>query len=165
MRLSFMVILKITFSHKSRKTLNKNIIIRKYITADSETLIDIWQLASALAHPFLSKEFMAQATKDMRNLYLPNAQTWVVEQEGKTAGFISLLNNEIGGLFLEPSFIGQGLGKTLVDHCVSLKGPLIVEVFEDNKIGRKFYDRYGFVETGQYDHEPTGQRVLKMKMK
>lgn len=100
----------------------------------------------------------------MRELYLPNAETWIIEQNGKTVGFISLLENQIGGLFLEPDTIGRGLGKALVDHSVLLKGPLIVEVFKKNKIGRKFYDRYGFVKTDQYNHEPTNQVVIKMEM-
>ena len=76
--------------------------------------------------------------------------------------FIALIEDEIGGLFLSPFFHGKGLGKAMVDHAVTLKGSLRVEVFERNTIGRHFYDRYGFIETGRYRHEASGELTLKM---
>jgi putative acetyltransferase len=100
----------------------------------------------------------------MRNIYLPNAETWVLEEDDKPLGFIALIEDEIGGLFVEPSFHGCGYGKALADHAVALHGSLRVEVFEKNVIGRRFYDRYGFVETERYVHEDSGEDILKMAM-
>ena len=138
--------------------------IREYLASDIDALISIWLKASAVAHPFLTEEFMAQGTRDMRNIYLPNAETWVLETQGQPAGFISLIGDEIGGLFLAPASHGRGFGRALVDHAYQLKGPLCVEVFEKNSIGRRFYDRYGFIETGRYDDEASGQVVIKMSV-
>jgi len=50
----------------------------------------------------------------------------------------------------------------MVDHAVDLKGPLRVEVFEKNAIGRRFYERYGFVQEGKYRHEASGEMTLKL---
>jgi len=97
-------------------------------------------------------------------MYLPHAQTWVVEDSNKPIGFIAMIGNEIGGLFLDPSFHGKGFGKAMVDYIVALKGALRVDVFEKNTIGRQFYERYGFVETGRYEHETSGEMTLKMSM-
>lgn len=138
--------------------------IKKYRTEDTDALVLIWQSANALAHSFLADDFVAQVAQDMRNIYLPNAETWVLEQDDKPLGFIALVGDEIGGLFLEPSFHGRGFGKALTDHAVALHGPLRVEVFEKNVIGRRFYDRYGFVETSRYVHEDSGEETLKMAM-
>ena len=138
--------------------------IRKYRTEDTDALISVWQKANALAHSFLPDDFVAQVAQDMRNIYLPNAETWVVEDSGAPVGFIALAGDEIGGLFLDPSCHGRGLGKALTDHVVSLHGPLRVEVFEKNAIGRRFYDRYGFVETERYTHEGLGEVTIKMVM-
>lgn len=138
--------------------------IRQYLTTDTDALISIWRDANAIAHPFLSEDFVAQLGEDMRNIYLPNAETWVLEEDSKPLGFIALIGNEIGGLFLAPSSHGKGFGKAMVDHGSDLKGPLCVEVFEKNRIGRRFYDRYGFIETGRYEHEPSGQVTLKMSV-
>lgn len=138
--------------------------IRKYQTEDTEALVLIWQKANALAHSFLAEDFVAQVAQDMRNIYLPNAETWVLEENEIPVGFIALVGTEIGGLFLEPSFHGRGFGKALTDHAVTIHGPLCVEVFEKNAIGRRFYDRYGFVEAERYTHEDSGEVTIKMAM-
>lgn len=138
--------------------------IRKYKTEDTDALITIWDHAEALAHPFLSTEVRDQVRKDIRNMYLPNAETWVLEYEGAPVGFIAMIDKEIGGLFLEPSQQGKGMGRQMVDHVVSLKGPLKVEVFKDNKIGLPFYKRYGFEVTGEGAFGVTGDETFKMAM-
>jgi putative acetyltransferase len=138
--------------------------IRKYRAEDTEALISIWDNAEALAHPFLSSEVRDQVRRDMRNLYLPNAETWVLDDEGVPVGFISMIDKEIGGLFLDPSQQGRGKGRKMVDHVVAIKGPLTVEVFKDNKIGLPFYERYGFVVTGEGMFEASGDETFKMAM-
>jgi putative acetyltransferase len=40
---------------------------------------------------------------------------------------------------------------------------LEVEVFEQNKIGRPFYEKFGFKIINEYVHEQTNQKVLRMK--
>lgn len=138
--------------------------IRKYRAEDTEALISIWDNAEALAHPFLSSEVRDQVRRDMRSLYLPNAETWVLEDEGVPVGFIAMIDKEIGGLFLDPSQQGKGKGREIVDHVVAIKGPLTVEVFKDNKIGLPFYERYGFVVTGEGMFEASGDETFKMAM-
>lgn len=51
-----------------------------------------------------------------------------------------------------------------MDHAVQLRGPLDVEVFEQNAIGQRFYDRYGFVPVGKSCHDATGQLLVRMKL-
>lgn len=138
--------------------------IRKYQTEDTDALVSVWRKANALAHSFLKDDFVAQVVEDMRNIYLPNAETWVLEDNETPVGFIALVGDEIGGLFLDPSLHGRGFGKAMADHAVALHGPLCVEVFERNEIGRRFYDRYGFVETERYLHEGSGEVTIKMAM-
>lgn len=138
--------------------------IRKYRAEDTEALISIWDNAEALAHPFLPSEVRDQVRRDMRDLYLPNAETWVLDDEGVPVGFIAMIDKEIGGLFLDPSQQGKGKGREMVDHVVALKGPLTVEVFKDNKIGLPFYERYGFVVTGEGMFEASGDETFKMAM-
>ena len=138
--------------------------IRKYRAEDTEALISIWDNAEALAHSFLSPEVRDQVRRDMRSLYLPNAETWVLVDEGVPVGFIAMIGKEIGGLFLDPSQHGKGKGREMVDHVVAIKGPLTVEVFKDNKIGLPFYERYGFVVTGEGMFEASGDETFKMAM-
>jgi putative acetyltransferase len=105
----------------------------------------IWENANAMAHPFLPEAFVTQVKEDMRNVYLPNAETWVFEANGQPIGFTAMIGNEIGGPFLDPAQHGKGAGRAMGDHIVALKGPLRVEVFKEDAVGRPFYERYGFV--------------------
>lgn len=138
--------------------------IRRFKTEDTDAVMAVWQRAQDLAHPFLSQDVAAKVAADVRAIYLPNAETWVLERNGAPVGFIAMINTEIGGLFLDPELHGQGLGRRLVDHVVAAKGPLTVEVFKDNKIGVPFYQRYGFVQTGEGMFELSGDATWKMAM-
>ncbi len=138
--------------------------IREHNINDTDALIAIWEKANAFAHPFLSTEFVAFVKDAMRNMYLPSAETWVIESEGTPIGFVAMIGNDIGGLFLDPSHHGHGYGRAMVDHVVGLKGPLRVEVFKENKVGRPFYERYGFELVEEFLHEQTGALTLKMAM-
>ncbi|MDA9009540.1 GNAT family N-acetyltransferase, partial [Alphaproteobacteria bacterium] len=90
--------------------------------------------------------------------------TWVLEENGSPVGFIAMIDTEIGGLFLDISQHGKGMGRRMVDHVVTAKGPLTVEVFKENKIGLPFYERYGFVVIGEGIFDPTGHETFKMAM-
>ncbi len=136
--------------------------IRKYKVEDTDALETAWRNATKVAHPFLKEAFVEQEAEMLRKVYLPKAETWVVEDEGAPVGFVAIVGEEIGGLFLDPASHGKGLGRALVDHAIALNGPMWLEVFEKNLVGRRFYDRYGFVETGRSIHDATGEVLLKV---
>ncbi len=100
----------------------------------------------------------------MRHIYLVHAQTSVTVLDGSTVGFIAMVDDEIGGLFLHPDFHGQGLGRAMVDHVRPERKSLSVEVFERNAIGRRFYEAYGFEHVSNALHAPSGERVLKLQL-
>jgi|TARA_B110000438_G_C15656922_1_gene582086 putative acetyltransferase len=100
--------------------------------------------ANKIAHPFLSKSFVDQLRHDIPNLYLPTADTWVTDLDDKTVGFIAIIGNDVGTIFVEPALQGIVVARTLIDKAYSLHTTLEVEVFKENSIGRKFYSAYGF---------------------
>ena len=138
-------------------------VVRKYRDTDVEQVLSAWENTQALAHPFLPDAFQNQEKKNIRELYLPNADTWVVEADNQVVGFIALIGNEIGGLFVQPAHHGKKLGKLLVDKAQELHGDLVVEVFERNSVGRKFYSQYGFTMVEEKVHEQTGEPVLRLE--
>lgn len=123
-----------------------------------------WESASRIAHPFLTDEFQKQERHNIPNVYMPVAETWVIEQDGQVIGFVALIGNEVGGLFVNTEFHGTGAGRALMDKAVELRGDLEVEVFKANKIGRKFYDKYGFDLVNEAIHEPTGNEILRLRL-
>ena len=137
--------------------------IRKYNENEIPKLLKIWEAAALIAHPFLSTEFHEMVKKAMKDMYLPNSDTWVYEESEKIIGFIAMLNNEIGGLFVDPNQQSKGVGTSLVNHMTQFHDTLEVEVFEENKIGKPFYEKYGFKVIKEYVMEETNQKVLRMK--
>ena len=137
--------------------------IRKYKDSDLDALVSVWYDSSAIAHPFLDEAFVQKTKKDMHDIYIPNAETWLFEKEGEVLGFVSMLENEIGGLFVRPEQYSKGIGTQLVNYVNQLHVVLEVEVFKENSIGRAFYDKYGFVFMKSYSHEESGQDILRLK--
>lgn len=137
--------------------------IRQYRESDLEAVLDAWEVATRLAHKFMTDEFIAQERKNVAEIYLPNTDTLVVAIDDEVKGFIALMDNEVGAIFLQPNCHGKGIGKVLMDKAQGLHGNLEVEVFKENSIGRKFYAKYGFEYLEEKLHEPTGQQVLRLK--
>lgn len=140
-----------------------NITIRQYEPSDLADLMAAWEGANRLAHPFLKEDFVAQVRRDIPALYLPNADTWVAELDDRVIGFIALLGNEIGALFLQPEYQGNKIGKRLMDKAQDLCGNLELEVFKKNSIGRQFYSKYGFKLLEEKEDAPSGEPVLRLK--
>lgn len=139
-------------------------VIRKYQPEDCEQVLNVWAAASALAHPFLSQSFLEQERQEIQHVYLPQVETWVWEADGHVVGFISLLGNEVGAIFVEPRCQRAGIGRALMDQARALRGMLEVEVFQGNPIGRSFYARYGFQPVWQGVHEATGLPIARLRL-
>jgi putative acetyltransferase len=97
-------------------------------------------------------------------VYLPKAESWVWQAEGHVVGFISLLGNEVGAIFVDPRFHRSGIGRALMERARTLRGELEVEVFERNLLGRAFYAKLGFELMHQKVHKQTGFEVMRLRL-
>ena len=138
-------------------------VIRDYRRTDDDAIVSVWEAASRVAHPFLTDEFIAGERIAIREMYLPNTTTYVAEDGRTVIGFASMMGDELGAIFLDPSVHGQGVGRALMDHAARGHAFVDVEVFERNAIGRAFYGRYGFQEVRKSTHEPTGETLIRMQ--
>jgi len=136
--------------------------LRRFDPADEAAAMAVWSAASKAAHPFIPGEGEGQRARVVREVYLPNAETWVVEEDGDVIGLLGLLDGEIGGLFVRPDRQGRGWGRRMVDHAAALKGALTVEVFELNHRARSFYAAVGFAEIGRRIDRETGSVLVRM---
>jgi len=139
-------------------------VIRRYDPGDRAALLAVWVDSAAVAHPFWTAARFEDERRDIVEQFLPVAETYVFERNGAVVGFISLLGNEVGGIFVAPQYHGQGIGTALMDWARDSRDVLELDVFEANEIGRAFYAAYGFAVVEQRVDEATGLPVLRLRL-
>lgn len=138
--------------------------IRPYASEDQDQLIEVWYRASLIAHPFLSEDFLHAERTQIAEHWIPLAETTVFESDGMVVGFVALIGNEVGGLFVDPRHQRQGIGHALLDVARATRPYLELEVFEANPIGRSFYSAYGFEQIGQSIEQTSGEPQLRLRL-
>ena len=138
--------------------------IRPYADDDRDELLEVWYEASVVAHSFLTDGFFATERQQIAELWLSIAETLVYETDGRVLGFLALVGNEVGAIFVLPEHQGRGIGRALMDHARSSRPFLELDVFEANTVGRRFYDAYGFEFVDRHVHEATGQPQLRLRL-
>ncbi|MFD1745396.1 GNAT family N-acetyltransferase [Rhizobium helianthi] len=134
-----------------------DLVIRPYdAAADLTRLSAIWLSASRIAHPFIGEQQLQEQQVLVETLYLPTAETWVASMTGEAVGFISLLDQFIGGLFIEPCRQGEGIGRALVQHALARKGDLSLDVYTQNRQAFGFYLKLGFQEVSRRSADDQG---------
>ncbi len=51
-----------------------------------------------------------------------------------------------------------------MDKAGSIRDVLELDVFKDNLVGQKFYEKYGFSQVKEYLHEETGFMQLRLRL-
>ncbi|MCF4980219.1 N-acetyltransferase [Pseudomonas gessardii] len=136
--------------------------IRPLDPTDLDCVLQIWLDASLIAHDFIDAAFWQSQVENMRNLYIPASQTFVIERQSRVVGFYSLLDQQMAALFVAPDCQGQGLGKQLVAHARRQRPVLTLAVYKNNSASYQFYLSQGFVVTHEEIDEHSGQAQYSM---
>ncbi|MBN8944232.1 MAG: GNAT family N-acetyltransferase [Rhizobiales bacterium] len=139
--------------------------IRPYQPADRDRLLAIWLDASRVGHGFLGEATLREQQAKVGDIYLPMADNWVAEIDGRVEAFIGLIDSFVGGLFVDPLAHGSGLGRALVEHAGARLGPLTVSVYADNGKALAFYHRCGFIETARKPEDDEGRPLEVVDMR
>ncbi|VYU10337.1 N-acetyltransferase [Metakosakonia massiliensis] len=119
--------------------------IVEWNSKETAPLLSLWLESTIYAHPFISESYWRESEPLVRDVYLPSARTWVLEENGVPQGFISVLEMQfIGALFVRPDALGQGRGKALLDHVKQRYSALSLEVYQKNERAVSFYHAQGF---------------------
>lgn len=133
--------------------------IRRGRPEDLPRLVEIWLEAVRATHDFLSEDDVQFYLPIVRDQYLPFAEVWIAEDDhdGAAAGFVGLTDAKVDSLFVDPARHRRGVGRALLSHAFRRKGPLRVDVNEQNHQARVFYDRLGFREVGRSATDAAGR--------
>lgn len=138
--------------------------IRPYADSDLEAVLTVWYEASKIAHSFLPEEFFDVERQEITRRWLPIAETIVFELDQSVEGFLALIDNEVGAIFVHPAAQGRGIGRALMDAACSRRTLLELSVFEANALGQRFYDRYGFEQVDRGTDDRTGEPELRLRL-
>lgn len=137
--------------------------IRKASPQDIEKIMQIWLTASIKAHHFISEDFWEKRFSEVRDVYLPQAETYVFEDKHQIKGFISiLLDNFIGALFVENRCQRRNIGSKLLEYVRQNRANLTLKVYAQNQSALRFYQKNDFKIITEKKDEQTGENELIM---
>lgn len=134
--------------------------IRKmnYIAGEIDIVMDIWLESTIEAHSFIAEEYWRKNYDLVKDVYIPQSDTYVYIEGDKILGFISILNDEfIGALFVDKKLQGNGIGKKLIEHVKPLYKNLSLAVYKENKKAVDFYKHIGFDYVCEQNNEETAE--------
>jgi putative acetyltransferase len=136
--------------------------IRPLCAEDLNATVSIWYSASIKAHNFIPEEYWYSQKDNMRNLYLPNCESWVYEVDNRILGFISYFEGSIPAIFVAPKAQSQGVGTQLLQFLKQKYNKLRLTVYKENEKTHQFYIRQGFIDGEESICEHTGHKQIAM---
>lgn len=137
--------------------------IRKIEPEEINDVLDVWITSSIQAHSFIDKEFWTSKIDAMREIYIPNSDTYIFKENEITKGFFSLHGDTLAAMFVSPEFQGNGIGFKLMDKAKSLRSMLELTVYKENPKSIEFYKKCGFKTIKEKVDEHTGHIEILMK--
>lgn len=136
--------------------------IRNFEQQDLDQVVRIWLEGSLIAHNFIPEDYWKGKSEEMREIYLPSSKTFVYEN-AELLGFISMKDNYIAALFVDPKEQGKGIGKQILNFVKCLYPSLELNVYAENLNSVEFYKKQGFVILEENIEEDTGHKEYKMR--
>jgi 8-oxo-dGTP pyrophosphatase MutT (NUDIX family)/GNAT superfamily N-acetyltransferase len=146
-----------------------SVVVRRAEAADAAAVAALYLRSRRHAMPTIVLPHTDDDVRDWVAAHLVAEQeTWVAELAGVIVGVLTLSPAAphepglvIDQLYVDPPWIGRGLGRILVEHAKQRSaGQLALWTFQVNAAARRFYARQGFVEVewtdgaGNEEHEP-----------
>jgi putative acetyltransferase len=137
--------------------------IRKIHATEIPQAAALWLEASLLAHDFIAADFWRSKLEDMREVYLPNAETYVYSHQGELLGFYALYGDTLAAIFVRPAQQGNGIGRALLRHALARRARLKLTVYQANAKSVAFYEKAGFQIVGEQMDSHTGHPEWMME--
>ena len=140
--------------------------LRPYATADEDATIELWRRTWQQHYPHL--DFMARVPwwrERWRNELVPTAMVMVAERQGAVVGFVTVdpKTRYLDQLVVAPEAWGSDVAQVLMAEARRLSpAGLDLKVNADNVRAIRFYEKQGFVVTGNDVNPISKAPILKM---
>ncbi len=137
------------------------ITLRAATPDDAATVADIWHEGWHLAHPgHVPDGLTERRTLEAFHQRAPQrvADTTVAEVEGRVAGFVMVVGDEVEQVYVAPEAFGSGLAGVLLaeaERQVAVQGHRTawLAVATGNSRARAFYEKQGWADAGDLPYE------------
>jgi putative acetyltransferase len=142
--------------------------IRRVRGPERPALVALWERSVRATHDFLTEaDIDALRPRVGEALGGDGLELWVLADTADVpVGFLGLSGDDIAALFLDPAHRGRGEGRRLVAHAQELRGgALTVDVNEQNRAARGFYEALGFIVCGRSPLDGDGRPFPLLHMR
>ena len=143
-----------------------NLTLRPYTNADEDAAIELWR--RTWAHHFPQIDFNARVAwwrERWKQELIPVAHVIIAETDGALIGFVTVDPDTmyLDQLVVAPEHWGSGISAALLEEAkrLSPKG-LDLLVNKDNARAIRFYEKHGFVASGEDVNPVSGRPVNRM---
>lgn len=124
--------------------------IRSSEARDLPVLVDMWHRSVKATHHILDPGDFEAIAESVARDYLPAASLWIAVGDGNgPIGFMGMRRAHIDSLFIDPDWIGRGVGSHLLEHARHQAPVLTVDVNEQNDKAVRFHKGRGSRRIGR----------------
>lgn len=140
--------------------------IEKYQDSYRDQLLDVWENSVLATHHFLLPADFESIKALVLTMDFNDFQVYCLLNGSELAGFIGVADDKVEMLFIAPEFMGQGLGRRLMDFAIGSMQICKVDVNEQNGKALRFYQKIGFkiYERSPLDDQGKAYPILRMNM-
>ncbi|MCC6726797.1 MAG: GNAT family N-acetyltransferase [Saprospiraceae bacterium] len=138
----------------------------KYQDGFHAHVVEVWERSVRATHDFVSPEDIDYFKTIVQGIDFHAFEVYCAVHEGQVLGFIGVAEQKVEMLFLDPDFMGKGIGKQLMDFAMNSLHAIYVDVNEQNLNAVKFYEKLGFETYKRMEKDSEGKDypILKMKL-
>ncbi|HJP89506.1 MAG TPA: GNAT family N-acetyltransferase [Candidatus Limnocylindrales bacterium] len=153
------------------------ITLRRADLNDAEAVADIFLRSFGATYDFPLAHSDDDVREWARTKLIPQMETWVAVDDGAedpesdgmehVVGLMTLAPGWLEQLYVDPTRLGEGIGRMLLDLAKELQPNLLLWTFQVNERARRFYERNGFSvvrfgdESNNEEHQPDVQYIWK----
>ena len=138
-------------------------LIRRATPSDAKAVAEVYVRARHHAVPDIPplQGPDDEVRKWLAGVVLGGGEVWLAEAENEeVVGVMLLQGNWVEQLYVEPSWIGRGVGTELLEVAKRCRpGGLQLWTFQSNRRAHRFYERHGFVAEERTDGSSNQERA------
>lgn len=140
--------------------------IRPYTDIYRPQILSVWEKSVLATHHFLDPGDFEEIKVLVSGINFNDLQVFCLTQQDWVLGFVGVADRKIEMLFLDPRYIGQGLGQKLLRYAVENLQAGKLDVNEQNTKAVNFYQKFGFepFERTEKDDQGRNYPLLRMRL-